>query len=146
MLAQIDEIQGNTLDFFGKLLYVKRMVERNPKITIGTIKERFPDGTVIGTWWQNNITSFIQRMKETAFGLQTEEDKTALYILAQIDEIQGNTLDFVGKLFYVKKMVEKDPKVAISTTKERFPDGTVIGHWWHNTVSRFVKRMKETGV
>ncbi len=144
LLAQIDEIQGNTLDFFGKLLYVKRMVERNPKITIGTTKDQFPDGTIIGPWWRCTVSKFIEKMKETPIEMQTEEEKTALYILAQIDELQGNTLDFTGRLLYVKKMVEKDPKVAISTTKERFPDGTLIGPWWNKIISSFIQKMKET--
>ena len=144
ILAQIDEMQGNTLDFIGKLLYVKKMVEHDPKIAISTIEERFLDGTIIGPWWCNTVSKFVKQMKETSFEAQTEEDKMALYILAQIDEMQGNTLDFIGKLLYVKKMVEHDPKIAISTTKKRFPDGTVIGSWWLYKISKFVKQMKQT--
>ena len=76
--------------------------------------------------------------------MQTEEEKNTLYILAQIDEIQGNTLDFVGKLFYVKKMVEKDSKIFIGQIKEQFPDGTLIGPWWNKIISSFIQKMKET--
>ena len=144
ILAQIDEIQGNTLDFVGKLFYVKKMVEKDPKVAISTTKEQFPDGTLIGPWWNKIISSFIQKMKETPFEMQTKEDQIALYLLAQIDEIQGNTLDFFGKLLYVKKLVEKDSKIFIGQIKDQFPDGTVIGSWWRITVSKFVKRMNDT--
>ena len=115
------------LTFLERLEYVFEFVKQNPKITISTTKERFPDGTRIETWWNKKISSFIQKMKETPFETQTEEDRMALYILAQIDEIQGNTLDFIGKLLYMKKIVEHDPKTAISTVKKRFSDGEVGG-------------------
>ena len=144
ILAQIDEIQGNTLDFIGRLLYIKKLVEKDPKIAISTIKERFPDGTVIASWWNFTIWKFINKMKATPYDQQTKEDQAALYLLAQIDEIQGNTLDFVGKLLYIKKLVEKDPKIAISTIKEQFPNGTLIGTWWGNTITKFVKKMNDT--
>ena len=144
ILAQIDEMQGNALDFISKLLYVKKIIEHDPKIAISTTKKRFPDGTVIGSWWLYKISKFVKQMKQTPFETQTEEDKMALYILAQIDEMQGNTLDFIGKLLYMKKIVEHDPKTAISTVKKRFSDGAVIGSWWLNTVSRFIKRMNNT--
>ena len=144
LLAQIDEIQGNTLDFIGRLLYIKKLVEKDPQIAISTIKEQFPDGTVIASWWNVTIWRFINKMKATPYDQQTKEDQAALYLLAQIDEIQGNTLDFVGKLLYIKKLVEKDPKIAISTIKEQFPNGTLIGTWWGNTITKFVKKMNDT--
>ena len=87
MLAQIDEIQGNTLDFVGKLLYIKKLVEKDPKIAISTIKEQFPNGTLIGTWWGNTITKFVKKMNDTPLASQTEEDKRALQIIEEIHEI-----------------------------------------------------------
>ena len=132
------------LTFFERLEYAFEFVKQNPAISLGATKERFPDGTLIGPWWNKIISSFIQKMKETPFEMQTKEDQIALYLLAQIDELQGNTLDFVGRLLYVKKLVEKDSKIFIGQIKDQFPDGTVIGSWWRITVSKFVKRMNDT--
>ncbi len=144
LLAKIDELQGNTLDFVGKLTYIYELVKKNPTIAISTIKEKFPDGTVIGNWWRREISKYIEKMKNTSKEKLTEENRQALWLLAKIDELQGNTLDFVGKLTYIYELVKKNPTIAISNIKERFPDGTVICTWWSGTVRRYIERMKNT--
>ena len=144
LLAKIDEIQGNTLYFVGRLTYIYKLVQENPKIGISNIKERFPDGTVIGNWWSNNIPEYIEKMKNTKEEAMTEKDRQVLWLLAKIDEVQGNTLDFVGRLTYIYKLVQENPTIAITQIKNRFPDGTIIGKWWTNNVPQYIKTMKNT--
>ena len=91
MLAQIDEMQGNTLDFIGKLLYMKKIVEHDPKTAISTVKKRFSDGAVIGSWWLNTVSRFIKRMNNTPFENQTEEDKYALQTIKEILAMNKST-------------------------------------------------------
>ena len=144
ILAQIDEKRGDTLDFIGRLLYIKSHLSVEELRRISQVKKSFPDGTVSGIWWQKNIPKLLKKSKETAWNELTKEEQDSLYILAQIDEKRGNTLDFIGKLLYIKTHLSVEELQGITNVKKSFPDGAVIGIWWSRYIPKLLKKSKET--
>ncbi len=144
IVAQIDEKRGDTLDFIGKLLYIKKHLSVEELRKISKVKKAFPNGTVVGTWWQINISNLLQRSRKTPWNELTKEEQEAIYILAQIDDIQGDTLDFIGKLLYIKKHLSVEELRRISKVKKNFPNGTVIGYWWPKNISNLIQKLKKT--
>ena len=143
-LAQIDEIRGDILDLVGKLLYIKKHLTVDELRRITSVKKTFPDGTVIGPWWCRSISKLLQKAKEiTSWNELTQEEQEAIYTFAQIDEIRGNTLDLIGKLFYIKKNLSIEELRRVSNVKKTFPDGTVIGPWWCRSISKLLQKAKE---
>ena len=144
ILAQIDEKRGDTLEFVGKLLYIKNHFGVEELQKISAIKETFPNGTVIGSWCTTHILNLLKKAKETPWNKLTKEEQDALYILAQIDEKRGDTLDFIGKLLYIKSHLSVEELRGITNVKKTFPDGAVIGTWWTAHIPKLLKKSKET--
>ena len=144
ILAQIDEKRGYTLDLIGKLLYIKKNLSVEELRKIRNVKKKFPDGTVIEAFWTNINYTLLQKAKETPWNELTEEEQDALYIVAQIDDKRGNTLDFVGKLLYIKKNLSWEKARGVTKVKKTFPNGTVIGGWWGHYIHKFLQKAKET--
>ena len=143
IVAQIDDIRGYTLDFIGKLLYIKNYLSIEELRKITQVKKTFPDGTVIGEWRKKDISRLLQKSKEIPWNDLTREEQDALYIVAQIDEKRGYTLDFIGKLLYIKNHLSVKELRGITTVKKTFPDGIVIGTWWQRDISRLLQKSKE---
>ena len=137
MLAQIDEIRGDTLDSLGKLSFIKKHLSIEELRGISQVKKTFPDETVIRSWWNNNIPNLLQKSKEIhSWNELTPEEQDAIYTLAQIDEKRGDTLDFIGKLLYIKNHFNVKELRGITRVKRTFPDGTSIGNWWQRTARK----------
>ena len=137
MLAQIDEIRGDTLDSLGKLSFIKKHLSIEELRGISQVKKTFPDETVIRSWWNNNIPNLLQKSKEIhSWNELTPEEQDAIYTLAQIDEKRGDTLDFIGKLLYIKNHFNVKELRGITRVKRTFPDGTSIGNWWRRTARK----------
>ena len=141
MLAQIDEIRGDTLDSLGKLSFIKKHLSIEEFRRITQIEKAFPDGTVIGVWcgvwWNRHIPKLLQKSREvTSWNELTQEEQVAIYMLAQIDEIRGDILDFDGRLIYIKNHFNVKELRGITRVKRTFPDGTSIGNWWQRTARK----------
>ncbi len=137
MLAQIDEIRGDTLDSLGKFSFIKKHLSIEELRGISQVKKTFPDETVIRSWWNNNIPNLLQKSKEIhSWNELTPEEQDAIYTLAQIDEKRGDTLDFIGKLLYIKNHFNVKELRGITRVKRTFPDGTSIGNWWRRTARK----------
>ena len=143
MLAQIDEIRGDTLDSLGKLSFIKKHLSIEELRGISQVKKTFPDETVIRSWWNNNIPNLLQKSKEIPWNELTQEEQVAIYMLAQIDEIRGDTLDSLGKLSFIKKHLSIEELRGISQVKKTFPDETVIRSWWNNNIPNLLQKSKE---
>ena len=144
IVAQIDDKRGNTLDFVGKLLYIKKNLSWEKARGVTNVKKTFPDGAVIGSWWTTQIPNLLQKSKETPWDELTIEEQDALYILAQIDEKRGYTLDFIGKLLYIKKNLSVEELRKISQVKKTFPDGNIIGQCGIRYIQKLLQKAKET--
>ena len=137
MLAQIDEIRGDTLDSLGKLSFIKKHLSIEELRGISQVKKTFPDGTVIWAWWNTHIPKLLQKSREvTSWNELTQEEQVAIYMLAQIDEIRGDILDFDGRLIYIKNHFNVKELRGITRVKRTFPDGTSIGNWWQRTARK----------
>ena len=143
MLAQIDEIRGDTLDSLGKFSFIKKHLSIEELRGISQVKKTFPDETVIRSWWNNNIPNLLQKSKEIPWNELTQEEQVAIYMLAQIDEIRGDTLDSLGKFSFIKKHLSIEELRGISQVKKTFPDETVIRSWWNNNIPNLLQKSKE---
>ena len=146
ILAQIDDKRGDTLDFIGRLLYIKKHFSAEELRKITQVKKTFPDGIVIGNWWQKNISNLLQKSREISCNELTEEEQDALYIVAQIDEKRGDTLDLVGRLLYIKNHLSIEELRGITNVKKTFPDGTVIGSWWKKALKKRLTKIIQKDV
>ena len=103
-LAQIDEIRGDILDFAGKLSFIKKHLSVKELQRISKVKKTFPDGTVIGQWWQRTARKkLVESIQKDANELTEEEH----YILKVVWDIlmlyQNITLDESVKLALLKR-------------------------------------------
>ena len=146
ILAQIDEKRGNTLDFIGKLLYIKTHLSVEELQGITNVKKSFPDGAVIGIWWSRYIPKLLKKSKETPWNELTKEEQDALYILAQIDDIRDDILDLAGRLLYIKNHLIGKELRGITQVKKRFPDGTIIGQWWNSALRKRLNKIIQKDV
>ena len=146
ILAQIDEKRGDTLDFIGRLLYIKSHLSVEELRRISQVKKSFPDGTVSGIWWQKNIPKLLKKAKETPWNELTKEEQDSLYILAQIDDIRDDILDLAGRLLYIKNHLIGKELRGITQVKKRFPDGTIIGQWWNSALRKRLNKIIQKDV
>ena len=104
ILAQIDDIRDDILDLAGRLLYIKNHLIGKELRGITQVKKRFPDGTIIGQWWNSALRKRLNKIIQKDVNELTEEERYILTITRDILMIyQDIALDDSVKLALLKR-------------------------------------------
>ncbi len=114
-----------------KMDYVIDLVKEDPDILLYRTDKKFPDHTLIKDFW---VYTNVKIRKKCDAKRLTKEEKYLFYGAALIDNMQRKYAKMTpsDKINHLYEYVKRNPAIQLSSTKETFPDGTHMAHYWNN--------------
>jgi len=118
-----------------------KIIEYIEKINKGYIprsndpKEKFSDGTLVNRFWNNYKNQIIEEINSNP------KYQVGYEVVKNTINIYKNKINFTTKILEYIEKLNKGYIPKKNDPKEKFSDGTLVNHFWHNYKSQIIEEI-----